>query len=55
MEFTKKLIREQLNIMKKLETARTSESPEYLKGRNEAIKNYPEALKMIELLLEKNA
>ena len=53
MGFTKELIREQLDIMKTLETARTSESPEYLKG-NEAIKNYPEALRMIELLLEEN-
>ena len=47
----KEKLKEQLGVMEKFEKADCSPSPEYIAGRNAAIKNYADALRKI-LLLE---
>jgi hypothetical protein len=49
-KFTEDFIKEQLNVMEKFEKADCSLSPEYIAGRNAAIKNYVDALRKISSL-----
>jgi len=49
-KFTEDFIKEQLGVMEKFEKADCSPSPEYIAGRNAAIKNYVDALRKISSL-----